>query len=104
MNQDRGAVGLHTGPGGRVLGGGGVSVREAREGECEGRNGSSSAHERRGWQEDRRAKRLVDDSLMQKPEEVSNESRGGWLGDLSPTKQSQGLKEEWSADGAWLPQ
>lgn len=63
-------------------------------------------HERQGWQEDRQAKRLVDDSLMQKPalEEVSNESRGGWLGDLSPTKQSQGLKEEWSADGAWLPQ
>lgn len=42
MNQDRGAVGLHAGPGGRVLGGGGVSVGEAREGECEGRNGSSS--------------------------------------------------------------
>lgn len=93
MNQDRGAVGLHAGPGERVLGGGGVSVGEARESECEGRTGSSSA--RRGWQEDRQAKRLVDDSLMEKPalQEVSNESRGGWLGDLSPKQQSRGLKE-----------
>lgn len=56
VNQDRGAVGLHAGPGGTVLGGGGVSVGEARESECERRNGSLSTHERRGWQEDRQAK------------------------------------------------